>query len=66
MIIWVLLAVYCSGLIEDDKFTVTKCNNDDDRPELTFTIDKDYFNLNLFWQADQVNFEITLTLIRKF
>ena len=58
MIIWVLLAVFCYGLIEDDKFTVTKCNNDDDRPELTFTIDKDYFNLNLYWQADQVDFEI--------
>ena len=66
MIIIVLLAVFCYGLIEDYKFTVTKCNNDDDRPELTFTIDKDYFNLNLFWQADQVNFEITLTLTRKF
>ena len=58
MIIFVLLAVFCYGLIEDDKFTVTKCNNDDDRPELTFTIDKYYFNLNLFWQADQVDFEI--------
>ena len=58
MIILVLLAVFCYGLIEDDKFTVTKCNNDDDQPELTFTIDKDYFNLNLFWQADQVGFEI--------
>ena len=58
MIIFVLLAVFCYGLIEDDKFTVTKCNNDDDQPELTFTIDEDYFNLNLFWQADQVDFEI--------
>ena len=59
MIFLVLLAVLCYGLIEDDKFTVTKCNNDDDdRPELTFTIDEDYFNLNLFWQADQVDFEI--------
>ena len=58
MIIFVLLAVFCYGLIEDDKFTVTKCNNDDDRPELTFTIDKEYFNINLFWQADQVDIEI--------
>ena len=58
MIIWVFLPVFCHGLIEDDKFTVTKCNNDADQPELTFTIDKDYFNLNLFWQADQVDFEI--------
>ena len=58
MIFLVLLAVLCYGLIEDDKFTVTKCNNDDGQPELTFTIDEDYFNLNLFWQADQVDFEI--------
>ena len=58
MIFLGLLAVLCYGLIEDDKFTVTKCNNDDGQPELTFTIDEDYFNLNLFWQADQVDFEI--------
>ena len=62
MIIWVLLAVICHGLIEDDKFTVTKCNNDDGKPELTFTIDVDYFNLNLHWQADQVDFEINSEL----
>ena len=55
MIIRLLLAVFCYGLIEDDHFTVTKCNNNDGQPELTFTIDKDYFNLNLFWQADQVD-----------
>ena len=62
MIIWVLLAVICHGLIEDDKFTVTKCNNDDGKPELTFTIDVDYFNLNLHWQADQVDFEMNSEL----
>ena len=70
MIFLVLLAVLCYGLIEDDKFTVTKCNNDDGQPELTFTIDEDYFNLNLFWQADQVdfeiNFEVNLTLKHYF
>ena len=62
MIIWVLLAVVFNGLIEDDKFTVTKCNNDDGEPELTFTIDEDYFNLNLLWQADQVDFEMNSEL----
>ena len=70
MIFLVLLAVLCYGLIEDDKFTVTKCNNDDGQPELTFTIDEDYFNLNLFWQADQVDFEmyfeVNLTLKHYF
>ena len=55
MIIRLLLAVFCYGLIEDDHFAVTKCNNNDGQPELTFTIDKDYFNLNLSWQADQVD-----------
>ena len=62
MIIWAFLIVFCHGLIEDDKFTVISCNNDDGEPELTFTIDEDYFNLNLLWQADQVDFEINSEL----
>ena len=49
----VLLAIQCHGLIEDPRFKVTKCSTDDGQPELTFTIDKDYFEQYLSWQADQ-------------
>ena len=49
----VLLAIQCRGLIEDSRFKVTKCSTDDGQPELTFTIDKDYFEQYLSWQADQ-------------
>ena len=52
----VLLAVSCNGLIEDTNFSVTKCNNDDGQPELTFTVDSKYFEDNLSWLTDQVDF----------
>ena len=48
-----LLAIQCHGLVEDSRFKVTKCSTDDGQPELTFTIDKDYFEQYLSWQADQ-------------
>ena len=54
----VLLAVPGYGLIEDANFSVTKCNNDNGQPELTFTIDAQYFEDNLSWQADQVDFKM--------
>ena len=53
MLVLVLLAIQCHGLIEDSRFKVTKCSTDDGQPELTFTIDKDYFEQYLSWQADQ-------------
>ena len=53
MLALVLLAIQCHGLIEDSRFKVTKCSTDDGQPELTFTIDKDYFEQYLSWQADQ-------------
>ena len=59
----VLLAVPCFGLIEDDNFSVTKCNNDNGQPELTFTVNSQYFEDNLSWQADQVDFKTTLTTV---
>ena len=49
----ILLVIQCHGLIEDLRFKVTKCSTDDGQPELTFTIDKDYFEQYLSWQADQ-------------
>ena len=49
----ILLAIQCHGLIEDSRFKVTKCSTDDGQPELTFIIDKDYFEQYLSWQADQ-------------
>ena len=49
----VLLAIQCHGLIEDSRFKVTKCSTDDGQTELTFTIEKDYFEQYLSWQADQ-------------
>ena len=54
----VLLAAPGYGLIEDANFSVTKCNNDNGQPELTFTIDAQYFEDNLSWQADQVDFKM--------
>ena len=53
-----LLAIQCHGLVEDSRFKVTKCITDDGQPELTFTIDKEYFEENLSWQADQEGFEV--------
>ena len=52
-----LLAIQCHGLVEDSRFKVTKCSTDDGQPELTFTIEKEYFEENLSWQADQEGFE---------
>ena len=54
----VLLAVSCYGLIDDPNFSVTKCNNDDGQPELTFTVDSKYFEDNLSWLTDQVDFKM--------
>ena len=54
---WTLLAAPCYGLIPDDNFTVTKCNNDDGQPELTFTVNEQYFEENLAWLTDQVDFK---------
>ena len=55
----VLLAVSCYSLIEDTNFSVTKCNNDDGQPELTFTVNSQYFEENLSWLTDQVHFNNT-------
>ena len=52
-----LLAIQCHGLVEDSRFKVIKCSTDDGQPELTFTIDKEYFEQNLLWQADQEYFK---------
>ena len=60
MLALVLLAIQCHGLVEDYRFKVTKCSTDDGQPELTFTIDKEYFEQNLLWQADQEGFEVVI------
>ena len=60
MLAFFLLAIQCHGLVEDSRFKVTKCSTDDGQPELTFTIDKEYFEQNLSWQADQEGFEVLL------
>ena len=57
MLALVLLAIQCHGLVEDSRFKVIKCSTDDGQPELTFTIDKEYFEQNLLWQADQEYFK---------
>ena len=46
----------CYCLINDDNFNVISCNDAAGRPELKFTVDRDFFNQNLNWQADQVGF----------
>ena len=53
-----LLAIQCHCLVEDSRFKVTKCITVDGQPELTFTINKEYFEENLSWQADQEGFEV--------
>ena len=53
---WVLFGVPCHGLIKNANFNVIKCNNDNGQPELTFTIEEQYFKDNLSWQADQEGF----------
>ena len=58
MLRWILLAINCYCLIADDYFEVISCNDDDGRPELKFTVDKDFFEQNLNWQADKDCFEM--------
>ena len=65
MLALVLLAIQCHGLVEDSRFKVIKCSTDDGQPELTFTIDKEYFEQNLLWQADQEYFKDQDTPDRK-
>ena len=64
MLALVLLAIQCHGLIEDSRFKVIKCSTDDGQPELTFTIDKEYFEQNLSWQADQDFFKVPIRILR--
>ena len=45
-------------MIADDNFEVISCNDDDGRPELKFTVKKDFFEQNLNWQADKDSFLI--------
>ena len=53
MLTLVLLVIQCHGLIEDSRFEVTKCSTTDGQPELTFTIDEDYFEQHLSSEVDQ-------------
>ena len=64
MLALVLLAIQCHGLVEDSRFKVIKCSTDDGQPELTFTIDKEYFEQNLLWQADQEYFKVMIRIFR--
>ena len=64
MLTLVLLAIQCHGLVEDSRFKVIKCSTDDGQPELTFTIDKEYFEQNLSWQADQEYFKVLIRILR--
>ena len=64
MLALVLLAIQCHGLVEDSRFKVTKCSTDDGQPELTFTIDKEYFEQNLSWQADQDFLKVPIRILR--
>ena len=62
MLALVFLALQCHGLVEDSRIQVTKCNTDDGQPELTFNIEKEYFEQNLSWQADQVFFKVSIRI----
>ena len=64
MLALVLLAIQCHGLVEDSRFKVIKCSTTDGQPELTFTIDKEYFEQNLSWQADQDFFKVPIRILR--
>ena len=64
MLALVLLAIQCHGLVDDSRFKVTKCSTDDGQPELTFTIDKEYSEQNLLWQADQEYFQVPIRILR--
>ena len=66
MLTFFLLAIKCQGLVEDSRFQVTKCSTDDGQPELTFTIDKEYFEQNLSWQADQEGFKVLIRSPTRF
>ena len=64
MLALLFLVIQCHGLVEDSRFKVTKCSADDGKPELTFTIDKEYFEQNLSWQADQDFFKDPIRILR--
>ena len=64
LLLAVVLVVACHGLKKDENFNVIKCNNDNGEPELTFTVEKQYFEDNLSWQADKEYFEIEENLYR--
>ena len=54
-----LLAGRSQGLTTNPNFDVISCNNaDNNLPELTLSIKKDYFDTNLNWLASQAGFEI--------
>ena len=64
MLALIFLAIQCHGLVEDSRIKVTKCSTDDGQPELTFTIDQEYFEQNLLWQADQEFFKVPIRILR--
>ena len=54
-----LLAGRSQGLTTNPNFDVISCNNaDNNLPELTLSIKKDYFDTNLNWLASQAGFKI--------
>ena len=53
-----LLAGRSNGLTTDPNFGVIACNNaDNNLPELTLSINKQYFDTNLSWLTSQAGFE---------
>ena len=64
LLLAVFLVIPSHGLKNDENFNVIKCNNANGEPELTFTVEKQYFEDNLSWQADQEYFEIGENLYR--
>ena len=50
--LFLLLMCQVHSLTTDPNFKVTTCNDDQNVPEMTLRIDKNYFVDNLSWQPD--------------
>ena len=56
-----LLAGQSNGLTTDPNFGVIACNNaGNNLPELTLSIDKQYFDTNLNWLTSQAGFKCSI------
>ena len=61
-----LLAGRSNGLTTDPNFGVIACNNaNNNLPELTLSINKQYFDTNLSWLTSQAGFKMNTEIVSR-